>query len=655
MATNKTVTLEAKTKGFDEAEKQIEDVAKAAKVANDSVEGLNKTFEEVYGEIQPLTTRMGEAEDRLYELAAAGDTASREYQELLTKVGDYRKVQIQTDLAVDSAATTLGQKLGGALTGATSGFAAVQGVMGLVGGESEQLEKALLKVQSALAIQQGVQGIREAIPSFKQFGSVAVKAFKGMTAASKAFALTGIGVVITAVAALSYALNKLEEQEQKAEEAREQRHKNEIYRLEKELAKRRNQQQELSNQLDAEQEAREQNVRLLQAQGKDIAEAELQAAIGFIENVEAKGKAAAEQYRILEKEYKKLTFAEQIGEKGEINKKEREALMTQMLELKKIQEKAFDNIEILEAKQETNRRNKRKENNKAARDAAKLQAEKLAEIERQRLQNIQDLENSFLDELEAIAEQNFQNTLTEQEQEELAVQDKYFRLETLAADNAEALKEIEIAKANELNDINLKYGQEAQDQQDALDAKAIENAKAVADTKKAIRDAEFANIEAGINLAKSLFGDNKKLQAAALIAENAVGIAKTIINTQAANAAAVAQGTALAIPSAGASVAAASAAVLQNNISAGISIAASIAATAQGLSSLGTGGNTGGGDLPAGGGGGGAQTPNFNVVGDSNVNQLAELQQQPAQAYVVSGEVTTAQALDRNRVQNATL
>ena len=55
------------------------------------------------------------------------------------------------------------------------------------------------------------------------------------------------------------------------------------------------------------------------------------------------------------------------------------------------------------------------------------------------------------------------------------------------------------------------------------------------------------------------------------------------------------------------------------------------------------------------GGGGGVQAPSFNVVGDSGVNQLAELQQQPAQAYVVSGEVTTAQALDRNRVQNATL
>ena len=227
------------------------------------------------------------------------------------------------------------------MTGATSGFAAVQGVMGLVGGESEQLEKALLKVQSALAIQQGVQGIREAIPSFKQFGSVAVKAFQGMTAASKAFALTGIGVVITAIAALSYALNKLDEQEQKAEEERERRHQNEIYRLDQELAKRRNQQQELSNQLDAEQEAREQNVKLLQAQGKDIAEAELQAAIGFIENVEAKGKAAAEQYRILEQEAKKLTLAESLGEKGELNKKERDALMAQMLELKKNTRKSF--------------------------------------------------------------------------------------------------------------------------------------------------------------------------------------------------------------------------------------------------------------------------------------------------------------------------
>ena len=59
---------------------------------------------------------------------------------------------------------------------------------------------------------------------------------------------------------------------------------------------------------------------------------------------------------------------------------------------------------------------------------------------------------------------------------------------------------------------------------------------------------------------------------------------------------------------------------------------------------------------PAGAGGGAApMTANFSTIGSSGINQLAQLQQTPTQAYVVSGEVTSAQALDRNRVQNATL
>jgi len=55
------------------------------------------------------------------------------------------------------------------------------------------------------------------------------------------------------------------------------------------------------------------------------------------------------------------------------------------------------------------------------------------------------------------------------------------------------------------------------------------------------------------------------------------------------------------------------------------------------------------------GSGGGVMSPSFNVVGNSGMNQLAQIQQQPIQAYVVSGEVTSAQALDRNRIKNATL
>jgi len=52
-----------------------------------------------------------------------------------------------------------------------------------------------------------------------------------------------------------------------------------------------------------------------------------------------------------------------------------------------------------------------------------------------------------------------------------------------------------------------------------------------------------------------------------------------------------------------------------------------------------------------------AATPQFNVVGNSGVNQLAQTlgNQQPIQAYVVANNVTTAQSLDRNIIQNASL
>ena len=135
MAEVKNIQINVDTK---QATKAMDDLAKAT-------HDVSASFEEVYGDLQPLTTRMGEAEDRLYELANAGQTATQEYQDLLKTVGNYRKVQIQTDLAVDAAATTMTQKLGGALNGVTAGFSLAQGVMGTFGAESEQIERLCLK------------------------------------------------------------------------------------------------------------------------------------------------------------------------------------------------------------------------------------------------------------------------------------------------------------------------------------------------------------------------------------------------------------------------------------------------------------------------------------------------------------------------------
>ena len=168
-----------------QTESHLKDLNSQLKVTNNETDNLKKsfneldksatnldaTFEEVYGDLKPLTARMGEAEDRLYELALAGKQGTKEFNELLAVVGKYRKTQILTDLAVDSAATTMNQKLGGALQYVAGGFAATQGAMALFGKENKDVEKAILKVQSALAITQGFTAMRDGANSIKMLST----------------------------------------------------------------------------------------------------------------------------------------------------------------------------------------------------------------------------------------------------------------------------------------------------------------------------------------------------------------------------------------------------------------------------------------------------------------------------------------------------
>ena len=189
-----------------------------------------------------------------------------------------------------------------------------------------------------------------------------------------------------------------------------------------------------------------------------------------------------------------------------------------------------------------------------------------------------------------------------------------------------------------------------------LGLQEVANDKAVADAKAAIRQGNLNNVGAGFALLGQLAGKNKALQSAALIGESAVGIAKTVINTQAANSAAVLK---YALIPGGLALAAAEKSI--NNIGAGIGIATNIAATAKGLSQLGGGGSTPSKPSLSSGGGGSAPSipPAFNVVGQSDTNQLASAiggqSQQPTRAYVVSDDVTTAQSMDRNIVEGASI
>jgi hypothetical protein len=261
--------------------------------------------------------------------------------------------------------------------------------------------------------------------------------------------------------------------------------------------------------------------------------------------------------------------------------------------------------------------------------------------EKKRLAEIEKQNNDFLKTIEDIAEQNYQNTLTDEERELTAVQDKYFALEEAAKGNAEALNEIEIARLNELNEIYLKYDDERDAAQKVRDDKAKADALALQEYKINVVQGGLS----AINDIASLFAKgNEKQQKRAFQVQKAVGIAQATINTAQAITKVFAETTDF-TPTQSLRIA--------NAVGIGIAGAAQIASIASQQF-------TGGGDVESptdigGAGGGEAVAPSFNVVGDSGINQIAQLQSTPVQAFVVSGEVTTSQALDRNRVENATL
>lgn len=120
------------------------------------------------------------------------------------------------------------QALSQSISVAAGGFAALQGAMGLMGIESEDLQKQLVKVQSAMALSQGLNSIMGAGDAFKNLALVietnVVAAFGSMRAA---IATTGIGALVIGLGIL---INKMYEYNKAAEEQLE---------LEKKLAKER--------------------------------------------------------------------------------------------------------------------------------------------------------------------------------------------------------------------------------------------------------------------------------------------------------------------------------------------------------------------------------------------------------------------------------
>jgi hypothetical protein len=117
------------------------------------------------------------------------------------------------------------QALTTAASTAAGGIAAVQGAMALFGGESEEVEKALLKVQGAMALSQGLSQLKDVGKvgeqlklTFKGLGTSAKGATSstdGLTKSTKGFGkaiiATGVGALVAALGLLIANFDKVKE------------------------------------------------------------------------------------------------------------------------------------------------------------------------------------------------------------------------------------------------------------------------------------------------------------------------------------------------------------------------------------------------------------------------------------------------------------
>lgn len=151
-----------------------------------SVGSLKAQLREAQSEVAALSDKFGATSQQAIE-------AAKRASELKDRIGDAKAL---TDAFNPDAKFTA---LSNSLTGVAGGFSAVTGAMGLLGSESKDVELAILKVQSAMAIASGLQQLGESADAFKQMKAVALDAFKSIKAA---IGSTGIGLLVVALGTL---------------------------------------------------------------------------------------------------------------------------------------------------------------------------------------------------------------------------------------------------------------------------------------------------------------------------------------------------------------------------------------------------------------------------------------------------------------------
>jgi hypothetical protein len=543
--------------------------------------------------------------------------------------------------------------------------------MALVGVQSEEAQQAILKVQGALALSQGIEQLQTIPDTFKNIKAVALDALKGI---KTGIAATGIGLLVIALGTVYAYWDDIKE----AVSGVTKEQKNQQETLSKNIELQKQKLDSLNSQdnvlklqgksekeiLNSKAKQYEATIKLVELQLESDAKIQEQKEkneernANILKNIITGSLSLSSMgLRLLaapidlliataNKVSKTLGFGEIIGtnlnEKiTEINKQVSEFATSFIFNPEKVKQ------EGIKTATETKNYLDKLKNDKAGfllqiKDIDKKAADDAQLTEEEKQEKLKKLNDDYNKKL---SEEQTEFDLTDlQKTQDKINADAKFKEDQIAAEEAFQYKITEIQ-------YNSQYERE-QREEEARQRKI----QAFQDTTQAIGSIAQSGEEllaavqaAGLAKGKAAQGVMKALALVQIGADSAIAFSKMMQGTEssAAGAASVAGPAAPGVYTA-------------TKIAFYTSGTATILANLARAKKLLSGGGGGGGAAVSSGGGAAPAAPSFNVVGNSGVNQLAQTlggnsEQAPIQAYVVAQNVTTAQSLNRNIVSNASL
>ena len=164
------------------------------------------------GSVKTIRAELKEATKQAVSLARQFGENSKEATAAAQKVANLRDEIEDAGLRIKSLNPDKFQRIATLTQGAAQGFVAAQGAMALFGGKSEELEKQMVKLQGAIALSQGLQGIKDLS---LQFGGlkdlISKQVVAAFTTLRGALVATGIGALVVGVGLLAANFDKVKE------------------------------------------------------------------------------------------------------------------------------------------------------------------------------------------------------------------------------------------------------------------------------------------------------------------------------------------------------------------------------------------------------------------------------------------------------------